>query len=193
MSGHPRSAAQVWDESARPTGPASDPERPHRQDQLATPDRLVLIHDDLRAQLTQLRDLARQVETGATDAGAARGHLATMALRQNSWTLGAYCASSCRVVTAHHGLEDQQLFPALRRADPHLGPVLDRLDEEHHVIHEVIEGVDRALVAMVTGPHSPDRAGGVRAAVELLDDVLASHLAYEERELLAPLARVGLA
>ncbi len=40
------------------------------------------------------------------------------------------------MVTTHHTLEDIGVFPHLRRADPQLGPVLDRLVEEHHVIHE---------------------------------------------------------
>ena len=31
-----------------------------------------------------------------------------------------------------------------------------------------------------------------RAAVDLLDDVLLSHLSYEERELIEPLARLGV-
>jgi len=44
-------------------------------------------------------------------------------------------------------------------------------------------------VAMV----APDGDGlaQVRAAVDLLSDALLSHLAYEERELVEPLARLG--
>ena len=30
----------------------------------------------------------------------------TMTMRQNNWTLGAYCESYCRIVTGHHTLED---------------------------------------------------------------------------------------
>ena len=86
-------------------------------------------------------------------------------------------------------LEDQGLFPHLRRADRDLQPVVDRLQEEHVVIHKVIEGVDRALVAFVA---EPDAAGDLRAAVDLLTDTLLSHLSYEERELIEPLARFGL-
>jgi hypothetical protein len=33
---------------------------------------------------------------------------------------------------------------------------------------------------------------GVRRAVDLLTDTLLSHLAYEERELVEPIARLGL-
>jgi hypothetical protein len=86
-------------------------------------------------------------------------------------------------------LEDASLFPHLRRADPALVPVVDQLQAEHLVIHDVLEGVDKALVALVDG--SGD-INGLRAAVDLLNDTLLSHLSYEERELVEPLARLGV-
>ena len=67
--------------------------------------------------------------------------------------------------------------------------MVDRLQQEHLVIHDVLEGVDRALVALVSGP---DGIAGLRAAVDLLSDTLLSHLSYEERELVEPLARLGM-
>jgi hypothetical protein len=81
------------------------------------------------------------------------------------------------------------VFPHLLRGDPRLAPVLDRLQQEHVAIHDVIEGVDSALVALVS---QPDGVAGLRAAVDLLSDTLLSHLAYEEREPVEPLARLGL-
>ena len=182
------SAEQPWDETTRPTGPASDPARAYTPEEQAAGQHLVDVHDALRSELTQLRDLVQQVSTGHAGAGAARSHIATMTLRQNSWTLGVYCASYCRIVTGHHGLEDQSVFPHLRSRDPRLAPVIDRLEAEHHVIAEVLERVDQALVAMVS---QRDGLAQVQAAVDLLTDTLLSHLAYEERELVEPLARLG--
>ena len=82
-----------------------------------------------------------------------------------------------------------RIFPHLRRTEPGLAPVVDRLVEEHHAIHDVLEAVDRALVELVANPgvHS-----GLRKAVDLMTDTLLSHFAYEERELLGPLARQGM-
>ncbi len=57
------------------------------------------------------------------------------------------------------------MFPNLRRDDGRLGPVLDRLEQEHSVIHEMLDGVDRALVAFVS---VPDGMPGLRAAVDVL-------------------------
>jgi len=184
-----RSAVQVLDESERPTGPAADPSRTYTAYQLSSGQHLVDVHDHLRAELEQVRDLVEQVAAGSIGVGLARSHINTMTMRQNNWTLGTYCESYCRLVTTHHSLEDASLFPHLRRADPSLAPVVDRLEEEHRIIHDVLEGVDKALVALVDGSGSID---GLRAAVDLLDDTLLSHLSYEERELVEPIARLGV-
>ena len=187
-----RSPQRVWDEATRPTGPARDPERAYTRHDQATGQHLVDVHDHLRGELAQVQDLVEQVAAGSVGVAEARDHLHTMTLRQNNWTLGTYCESFCRVVTTHHTLEDRSMLPHLRRADPRLGPVVDRLQEEHLVIHEVLEGVDRALVALVAGPGGPAGIDGLRAAVDLLSDALLSHLSYEERELVEPLARLGM-
>ena len=184
-----RRAVQVLDESERPTGPALDPDRTYTPYQLSSGQHLIDVHDHLRAELEQIRDLVEQVAAGSIGVGQARSHINTMTMRQNNWTLGTYCESYCRLVTTHHSLEDASLFPHLRRADPALAPVVDRLEAEHRIIHDVLEGVDKALVALVDGSGSID---GLRAAVDLLDDTLLSHLSYEERELVEPLARLGV-
>jgi hypothetical protein len=184
-----RSAVQLLNESDRPTGPALDPERTYTPYQLSSGQHLIDVHDHLRAELDQIRDLVEQVAAGSLGVGQARSHINTMTMRQNNWTLGTYCESYCRLVTTHHSLEDASLFPHLRRADPALVPVVDRLEAEHHIIHDVLEGVDKALVALVDGSGDID---GLRAAVDLLDDTLLSHLSYEERELVEPLARLGV-
>ena len=184
-----RSAVQPWDESQRPTGPALDPTREYSPQQLASGGHLIQVHDHLRAELEQIRDLVEQVAAGSMGVGQARSHINTMTMRQNNWTLGVYCETYCRLVTTHHSIEDASLFPRLRRADPALTPVVDRLQEEHLVIHDVLEGVDKALVALVDGSGTIDT---LRTAVDLLDDTLLSHLSYEERELVEPLARLGV-
>jgi hypothetical protein len=184
-----RSAVQVLNESERPTGPALDPERTYTPYELSAGQHLIDVHDHLRAELEQVRDLVEQVAAGSMGVGQARSHINTMTMRQNNWTLGTYCESYCRLVTVHHSLEDASLFPHLRQADPALVPVVDRLQAEHLIIHDVLEGVDKALVALVDGTGTID---DLRAAVDLLDDTLLSHLSYEERELVEPLARLGV-
>jgi iron-sulfur cluster repair protein YtfE (RIC family) len=178
----------AWDESTRPTGPTPDPGRTYPTHERAAGQHLVDVHDHLRTELRQLRDLIAQVTGGVTEVDSVRSHIHTMTIRQNNWTVGAYCESYCRVLTTHHTLEDVNMFPYLKSADPALAPVIDRLAEEHRAIHEVLERVDRALVSFVSGP---DGAKALTTAVDLLTDRLLSHLSYEERELVEPLSRLG--
>jgi Luciferase-like monooxygenase/Hemerythrin HHE cation binding domain len=152
-------------------------------------DHLVAIHDHLRQELAQVADLVEQVDRGQVDVGEARSLVATLTLRQNNWTLGTYCESYCRVVTTHHTIEDVNMFPRLVAADPGLGPVVDRLQREHHAVAAVLEDVDRALVGLVTGPPGLQP---VRRAVEALSQVLLDHLAYEESQLVGPLNTLSI-
>jgi hemerythrin-like domain-containing protein len=184
-----RSSKQVWDESIRPAGPDPDPDATYSRRGQVEAQSLVDVHNGLRAELAQIYDIIEQVAAGATDADVARSQINAMTIRQNNWTLGTFCESYCRIVTLHHSLEDQQMFPHLRDSDPRLSLVIDRLIEEHHAIHDVLENVDEALVALVTAPND---LSDLRAAVDLLSDTLLSHLAYEERTLLEPISRFGI-
>ncbi|GAB3462018.1 LLM class flavin-dependent oxidoreductase [Actinophytocola sediminis] len=183
------STTRVWDESTRPVAPAADENATYTDGGRADGAHLIQIHDHLRGELERVRSLVAQVADGRLDAGAARSAINEMTMRQNNWTLGAYCESYCRLVTMHHTGEDQALFPQLRRADPRLAPVIDRLAAEHEVIHDVLNRVDAALVAMVRDPKGIDELSD---AVDLLTDTLLSHLSYEERSLVEPLARLPL-
>ncbi len=179
----------AWDESTRPTGPARDPSRSYSAREQAAGRHLIDVHDALRAELAQLRDLVGQVAAGTSNAAAVRSFITRMTIRQNNWTLGTFCETYCRTVTNHHTLEDRSVFPHLRRSDEGLAPVIDRLEEEHEQIADLLERVDRALVALVAAEE--DGIGGVGRAMDLLTDALLSHFSYEERELVEPLARHG--
>ena len=185
----PLSQERAWDASTRPTGPQPDPSRTYTARQQAAGQHLIEVHDALRAELTQLRDLIEQVAAGTRDPAAVRSFINRMTIRQNHWTLGTFCETYCRTVTSHHTLEDRSVFPHLRRSEEGLAPVLDRLEEEHEQIADLLERVDRALVALVAAEE--DGIDGVGRAMDLLTDALLSHFSYEERELVEPLARHG--
>ena len=175
------------DDSTRPAYVSALPPLAWTAQEEATVQHLVDVHDHLRHELEQIHGLIDQVEAGAMDAGLARSLVNVMTMRQNGWTLGAYCASYCRILTTHHAIEDAAMFPRLLAGDAALAPVVDRLEQEHHVIADVLEDVDRALVRVVgDGDMSTLRSG-----VGRLDDILTSHLAWEESVLREPLARHG--
>jgi len=177
-----------WDESTRPHRTPSGPEVSYTDTGRSVGKHLVDVHDMLRRELSELRDLVAQVRDGALSAGDARSALNEMAMRQNDWTLGAFCSRYCHAVARHHGLEDTAVFPHLASSDGQLAPVIERLTDEHMVIHDAIEGVDRALVHHI---NDRDDFSQLQRAIDLLTDALLSHLSYEEHELVEPLARLG--
>ena len=147
------------------------------------------VHNHLRSELDGLRDMISQVAAGSLDVATARSEINKLTMRQNQWTVGAYCESYCRLVGLHHTIESTQLFPGLSRLDGRLAPVTERLHAEHEIIAGLLSRVDAALVALVTDPVRGMPA--LEAAVDLLTDALLSHLSYEEHQLLEPLARFG--
>jgi hemerythrin-like domain-containing protein len=182
------SPTPAWDESSRPHRSESSSDVTYTRRGRLVGKHLIDVHDMFRTELAELREILVQVRDGAMSAGAARSALHEMALRQNDWTLGAFCARYCGAITQHHGLEDDAIFPHLARSDPSLTPVIRRLTDEHLVIHDAVQAVDRALVERI---NRPDDYGPLQAAIDFLTDALLSHLAYEERELVEPLARLG--
>jgi alkanesulfonate monooxygenase SsuD/methylene tetrahydromethanopterin reductase-like flavin-dependent oxidoreductase (luciferase family) len=184
-------AESVWDEDTRPTAQPPDGEYSYTRDQQAAGRHLVDVHDGLRAELERIRDLLEQVGQGAADPSAVRSLLNRMTIRQNNWAVGVHCQAYCRILTGHHTLEDRGIFPHLRRRDPELDPVLHRLEKEHETIAELLDRVDETLVALVASENGALER--VRASMDVLTDALLSHFAYEERELVEPLARFGYA
>ena len=62
------------------------------------------------------------------------------------------------------------------------------LADEHLVIHDAIQAVDRSLVQSM---NHPDDFEPIQEAIDFLTDALLSHLSYEEYEIVEPLARLG--
>jgi hypothetical protein len=182
------SSVSAWDERTRPHRPPSGEDVSYTRRGMLVGRHLIDVHDMLRAELHELRDLLGEVRDGTLEPGAARADLHAMALRRNDWTVGAFCARYCGFVAAHHGLEDDAIFPHLVRSEPALDAVVGRLREEHLAIHDAVQAVDRALVAHM---QAGDGYDGIQAATDLLTDALLSHLSYEEHEIVEPLARHG--
>ena len=182
------STAVPWDESTRPHRLESGPDVEYTRRGRLVGQHLVDVHDMLRTELTELREILAQVRDGGLSAGGARSALNEMALRQNDWTLGAFCSRYCGAVAQHHGLEDDAIFPHLARSDRTLEPVIERLADEHLVIHDAIQAVDHALVDHI---NHPDDYRPIQVAIDALTDSLLSHLSYEEHEIVEPLARLG--
>jgi uncharacterized protein (DUF2267 family) len=181
----------TFDPASRPRL-AADPSLDTDPHAVAGAQALVQIHDHLRAELEQMREAVAAVCGGVDDAAAARSLINRMTMRQNYWSVGAFCAAYCRVLSVHHTIEDQSMFTELRRGDAALSPVLDRLSEEHEVIAELLDDLDRALVRLVGAEPTAEDAATAQSAVDAVADVLLSHLKYEEEQLVGPLARLRI-
>lgn len=150
---------------------------------------LVGIHDHLRHEMAQVVEAVDAVAAGEMDPGDAKERIdATTMVRNHRW-FASFCGRYCQVVETHHLIEDRRMFVDIATADPTLQPVIDRLSEEHRVIHDILERLVDRLVALYDGSAAvEDVAGGVRE----LQAALLSHLDYEEEELLEPIGRLSL-
>ena len=182
---------EVLDDATRPRAvrhPSAVPTRLGR----ANAQRLVQVHDHLRSELDQLRDVLDQLAAGALPPGTARDLINELTMRQNYWSVGAFCATYCRLLTLHHTIEDQHLFSSLRQADGELAPVLDRLSAEHELIAGLLSALDDALVGMIADRVEETGLARVRVVFDQVSDRLLSHLAYEEDELVEAIGRLGI-
>jgi iron-sulfur cluster repair protein YtfE (RIC family) len=142
---------------------------------------LKLIHQMLRSDLAACRELADEVAAGAPAAEIAE-QISTLQTRSPIWTLRVNCLYHCRVVHAHHGLEDADMFPALRRSNPELSAVVDKLEADHRSISDLLDAVEESAKELDDTEKSPARQRLVAALRRLEEDLLA-HLAFEEESI----------
>lgn len=158
--------------------------------QRARGEHLVAIHDMYRANLAQVRTVLDKIADGTLEVGEARAAVHTTGLRATYEQLGSFCGQMCSMVQVHHTIEDAHLYPPLRQADDSLGAVLDRLVEEHRVIHAVLVDLDAMIVAMID---DPEQLPGVHTLFERLEALLLSHFVYEEETLVDALGYYEIA
>jgi hypothetical protein len=139
---------------------------------------LKLIHQMLRNDLTECRELAADVASGAPS-DAVRERIAEMRETSPLSTLRVNCLYHCRVVHMHHGIEDADMFPALRRSNPELGAVVDRLQADHRAISTLLDDVESSAQNLDDTSNSDLRSRLVTSLRDLATRLL-EHLAYEE-------------
>jgi iron-sulfur cluster repair protein YtfE (RIC family) len=147
------------------------------------------IHDMYRAELAHLVGVTGQVERGVAQVADVRQALHELSLRRELAQYGSICGRFCQVVTVHHTIEDQQMFPRVRAGGEAYAHVVDQLEHEHGLIHQLLLAIDAALVAVFdgTGP-----LGDVIDRIGDLESLLLSHFDYEEQQLSEPLGLLGV-
>ncbi len=142
---------------------------------------LLWVHSLVRHDLDVVRRLADEVGQGLP-ARELQAELRALETGGPMWHLRVNCLQYCRFVHHHHRLEDLALFPAVRRQNPELDTVVDRLQADHRRVAEILEEIGRAASSLESGD-SPGARGEVIAALDALAGHLLDHLDFEEESL----------
>ena len=148
---------------------------------------LLWIHGLIRDSLKVVQNLAVRVEAGAKPQEL-RDEVNELKANNIVWTLRVNCLRYCRFVHGHHGLEDAAVFPGLRKVNPMLNPVIDRLEEDHRVVSDLLDSVEKHAREL----ESDDRARmEMGHALSTLAEHLLEHLEFEEASLTPTLSRLS--
>lgn len=142
---------------------------------------LLWIHSMLRRDLETVRGLAADVAAGAPP-DLVQAQIDKLETSSPLWKLRVNCLYYCRFVHGHHTLEDTALFPALRRANPEIGPVVDRLEADHLQISGNLDEIGTTTYELSQRDTVEGRQRVVDALNRLADHLL-EHLAYEEESI----------
>jgi hypothetical protein len=139
------------------------------------------VHDMIRRDLRTVRQLAADVASGLP-ASQIRAGVRSLAASGPLWQLKINCLQYCRFVHSHHHAESIMLFPGLRRANPALSPVVDKLEADHLSISGLLDEVGEAAQKLSSGEDPAVRERLIQALQKLSTDLLA-HLQYEEENI----------
>ncbi len=145
---------------------------------------LLAIHALLRRDLRTVHRLADDARNGLSPESIL-ADIRTLETNSPLWRLKFGCMHYCRFVHTHHTIEDAAVFPMVRRHDPSLNRVVDRLEEDHLKVHHITERIAAVADGVATDTSGASRLQLVEALTELEEHLLA-HLALEE-EALGPL------
>ncbi len=179
---------QFLDDATRPPVPVIDGVT---EEQREAGNHLRDIHDYLRANLATLGTLIERASAGEVTPQAVRNEVEGLALVANYRRFGNVCGQYCQLIHKHHTIEDRALFPALAKRSPALKAVVERLEAEHERVHQLVEMLVGAIIAL---NDSPDRSqfDETVAIFRALEKLLLSHFRYEEESIIDALGFYGI-
>ena len=139
------------------------------------------VHDMIRRDLETVRRMASEVSAGLPSEDVRAG-IRSLAASGPLWQLKINCLHYCRFVHSHHHVESIMLFPELRRANPALGPVVDKLEADHASVSGLLDEVEAAAQAL-SGRDDPALRERLTGALQKLSTDLLAHLRYEEESI----------
>src|SRR6056300_1209840 len=104
-------------------------------------------------------------------------------LSKNMKMFGTLCGRECQVLNFHQDAEEQMIFPELERQNiGAFSRVVERLRQEHLVVHELLRRLDVAADKLLQNT-STGNFDEITQVFEQLHKVVKSHFGYEETEL----------
>ena len=142
---------------------------------------LLYIHSHLRRDLQTVRRLAEQARDGLSPE-TILAEIRNLETNSPLWQLKFGCMHYCRFVHAHHTIEDAALFPMVRKHDRSLSSVVDKLEEDHLVVHHITERIAEIAAEVASDASGVSRFRLVQALADLENHLL-GHLDFEEQSL----------
>jgi len=145
--------------------------------------RLAAIHRMHLNDIGRIGILLDRIEAGEALAADLARAVGEMELAQNYRNFGSLCGRECKVLTFHHDAEEHSIFPQLEAAgSPAIRAVVQRLREEHEVVHELLQRLERSAMTLMFET-TEQRFVEARDIFKQLEKVVRSHFGYEETEL----------
>lgn len=148
--------------------------------------RLSLFHNYHREQLREVESAMVHIDASLLT------KISELDMRHNFKVFGNMCGQECQMLSGHHGIEDQAMFPILHEAgDAGLKKVVERLMSEHSVVHELIEELEAKANEAISNP-TPETYTNLKSTFADLNTCVQSHFGYEETELEDALAVINV-
>jgi glycerol-3-phosphate dehydrogenase len=139
---------------------------------------LLWIHGMIRRDLATVRQLAADVAT-SMPAHEIAEEIKNLKRGGKLWQLKMGCLRYCRFVHSHHNLEDVAFFPSLRAVNPALNPVVDKLEDDHRRVSDLLDAVEEGA-DILTKIDSDAVRRSIGDTLTVLSERLLEHLDYEE-------------
>ncbi|MCZ4271476.1 hemerythrin domain-containing protein [Maritalea porphyrae] len=165
----------IPDDSTRPEIPQTELTEQQRQPMR----HLRAIHEHHRRNMRMMAGMLEGVRKGDTSASELHAHIKDNPIVENYRVFGNLCGQHCQLVNGHHSIEDAHMFPALEGKNAALDKIVQRLREEHEVVHALLIKLAGEAEKLIKDP-SESQFDATVLAHERLATLLLSHFGYEE-------------
>ncbi|MCH2096275.1 MAG: hemerythrin domain-containing protein [Rhodobacteraceae bacterium] len=145
--------------------------------------KLAAIHRMHLMDMARIAALLQRIEAGTEGPEALNEAVQGLDLTENMRSFGSLCGRECKVLTFHHDAEEYSVFPQLEAQQIEgLSALFARLRAEHEVVHELLQRLERAAMALMFET-TEAKFAETQAVFAKLEEVIRSHFGYEETQL----------